>query len=107
MADRTRAVAKDLYFDMACSGKQLLDIHVTIAKRLPRFRLTSGVSFFHFLGMKNGSHPTTAATTDGFNHHRATVAQGGEKRTGLLKTRRFRGSLQYRNTTPFSQCSRL
>jgi hypothetical protein len=92
MRDISQLVAKNLYFDMAGGRHEAFDIHITIAKRRPRFRLAAVVRLLNIFETADNAHPATASSRHGFDDDCGVRAFRPPKGFNLVKGCRSRGT---------------
>ncbi len=85
MRDVARAVAEDLDLDMACPGDEFLNVDLGPSERGTGLRLTALEGWLQLVGGQDGAGAATAATSDGFDDHRASRTEGGEEGAGFVE----------------------
>src|SRR5215212_8893227 len=90
-------IAKYLDFNMTSRRHEAFDIHVTVAKRRARFRLTTGVGFLDLVGMADDTHAAPTASGHGFDDDRPVGRTRLHESPNLSEAGRSGGTSQHRH----------
>src|SRR5258708_5185303 len=82
---RTAAVAHNLHFEVPGVRHDLLDIHIVVAERGPRFGAAPLVQRGNIVASAHHAHPPAAAAGNGLYHHRAVFGERGQEGTGVVE----------------------
>ena len=91
------AVAHDLHLDMAGPAHQPFDKKIAVAKPSCRFRTGTGEGLFQVAVVEHRAHAPAATARHCLDHHRAVLAEIGQKGTRLFQAARRVGRRQHRH----------